>query len=317
MQANPLIVGADVAKAELVVGCPGHSEVRHVANRPEEIDAWLGGLPAGSIVAMESTGVYHRLLAARAQAAGMRVYVLNARDVHFYAKAMGARGKTDRVDAGVIARYVAEHHAQLRPWRPAEPAYERIEELVRRRGVLVTKRDSIRQTLRGCAEMAASLAQLERAFDDLLGALEAKVQSLIDADAALLAGQQRVASVIGFGPQGSSMLAVLLARFDFANADALVAYSGLDPRPNDSGNKRGKRRITKRGPAYLRRQVYLTGFSASHSKALKPLYQALRAKGFATTEAFMILGRKLLRAAYSVWKTGQPFDASKLTPKIA
>jgi transposase len=312
-----LIVGADVAKAELVVGCPGHSEVRHIANRAQEIDAWLSELPAGSIVAMESTGVYHRLLATRAHAAGMRVYVLNARDVHFYAKAMGTRGKTDRVDAGVIARYVAEHHARLRPWRPTEPAHGRIEELVRRRGVLVTKRDAIRQTLRGCADLAASLALLERTFDDLLGALDAKVQSLIDADAALIAGQRRVASVIGFGPQGSSMLAVLLARLDFANADALVAYSGLDPRPHDSGNKRGKRRITKRGPAYLRRQVYMAGFSASHSKALKPLYQALRAKGFATTEAFMILGRKLLRAAYAVWKTGQPFEPSKLMPKIA
>jgi transposase len=266
---------------------------------------------------MESTGVYHRLLAARAHAAGMRVYVLNARDVHFYAKAMGTRGKTDRVDAGVIARYVAEHHARLRPWRPAEPAHGRLEELVRRRGVLVTKRDAIRQTLRGCADLAPSLALMERAFDDLLGTLDAKVQGLIDADAALLTGQQRVASVIGFGPQGSSMLAVLLARLDFANADALVAYSGLDPRPNDSGNKRGKRRITKRGPAYLRRQVYMAGFSASHSKALKGLYQAMRAKGFATTEAFMILGRKLLRAAYSVWKTGQPFDPSKLMPKTA
>ena len=266
---------------------------------------------------MESTGVYHRLLAARAHTAGMRVYVLNARDVHFYAKAMGTRGKTDRVDAGIIARYVAEHHARLRPWRPTEPVHGRIEELVRRRGVLVTKRDAIRQTLRGCADLAASLALLERTFDDLLGTLDAKVQSLIDADAALIAGQQRVASVIGFGPQGSSMLAALLARLDFANADALVAYSGLDPRPNDSGNKRGKRRITKRGPAYLRRQVYMAGFSASHSKALKGLYQAMRAKGFATTEAFMILGRKLLRAAYSVWKTGQPFDPSKLMPKTA
>lgn len=317
MQVNPLIVGADVAKAELVVGCAGHNEVRHIANRAQEIDTWLGELPAGSIVAMESTGVYHRLLAARAHAAGMRVYVLNARDVHFYAKAMGTRGKTDRVDAGVIARYVAEHHAQLRPWRPTEPAHGRIEELVRRRGVLVTKRDAIRQALRGCADLAPSLALLERTFDELLGALDAKVQNLIDADAALLTGQQRVASVIGFGPQGSSMLAVLLTRLDFANADALVAYSGLDPRPNDSGNKRGKRRITKRGPAYLRRQVYMAGFSASHSKALKPMYQTLRAKGFATTEAFMILGRKLLRAAYAVWKTGEPFDASKLMPKTA
>jgi hypothetical protein len=45
----------------------------------------------------------------------------------------------------------------------------------------------------------------------------------------------------------------------------------------------------------LRRQVYLAGFAASRSNALKPLYLALRAKGFASTQAFIILGRKLLR----------------------
>ena len=44
-------------------------------------------LPAGSAVAVESTGRYHQLLVAQAHALGMPVFVLNAREVD--AKAMG------------------------------------------------------------------------------------------------------------------------------------------------------------------------------------------------------------------------------------
>ena len=108
------------------------------------------------------------------------------------------------------------------------------------------------------------------------------------------------------------MLAVLLSRVEFANADALVAYSGLDPRPNDSGAKAGRRQISKRGSPQLRRQLYLAAFSAAHSKALAPLYRSIKAKGFKPTQALVILARKLLRVAWAVWKTGKPFEPSLL-----
>lgn len=317
MQGLIEIHGADVAKDEVVVAMHGDSQVRAIANGRKALDAWLAVIPKGSIVAMESTGIYHGLFAQRAHAAGMRVYVLNARDVHFYAKAMGARGKTDRVDAGLIARYAAEHHSKLHTWQPGDPAQRRVEELLGRRATLTTKRESVRQAFKGDHELAGVLKQLEQSFDRLLAAIDAKVDELIAADAALATGRKRIASVTGFGPLGSALLAVLFARIPFANVDAVVAYSGLDPRPNDSGKKRGTRQLSKRGPAHLRRQLYLAGFAASHSKALKPLYLALRARGLATTEAFVVLGRKLLRAAFAVWKTGQPWDPAKLTQKPA
>jgi len=315
MQGCTEICGADVAKDEVVVASHGQTHVRAIANERRAIDAWLATLPKGSIVAMESTGIYHQLLAQRAHAAGMLVYVLNARDVHFYAKAMGARGKTDRVDAGLIARYAAEHHAKLHAWEPGDGAHKRVEELLGRRATLVTKRESVRQAFKGDHDLAGELRQIDQSFDRFLAAIDAKVDELIAADSALATGRKRIASVTGFGPHGSALLAVLFARIPFANVDAVVAYSGLDPRPNDSGKKRGTRQLSKRGPAHLRRQLYLSGFAASHSKALKPLYQALRAKGFATTEAFVILGRKLLRAAFAVWKTGQQWDPTKFLPK--
>jgi len=317
MQERTEICGVDVAKDEVVVAMEGRTRAQGIANERTAIDSWLQTLPKGSIIAMESTGMYHQLLAQRAYEAGMRVYVLNARDVFFYAKGLGARAKTDRVDAALIGRYAAEHHAKLHPWVPAEPALKRVEELLGRRATLVTKRESVRQAFKGDPDLAGELKSLDQAFHRVLDAIDAKVDALIAADTALTTGRKRIASVTGFGPHGSALLAVLFARIPFANADALVAYTGLDPRPNDSGKKRGMRMLSKRGPAHLRRQLYLSGFAASHSKALKPLYQALRDRGFATTEAFVILGRKLLRVAYAVWKSGQPWEPTKLLPQSA
>jgi hypothetical protein len=47
------------------------------------------------------------------------------------------------------------------------------------------------------------------------------------------------------------------------------------------------------------------------------LYRAIRAKGFTSTEAIVILGRKLLRVAFALWKGGEKFDAAKLVPQLA
>ena len=56
--------------------------------------------------------------------------------------------------------------------------------------------------------------------------------------------------------------------------------------------------------------MYLAAFSAARSKALGPLYQAIKARGFKPTQALVILARKLLRVAFALWKSGKEFDAS-------
>ncbi|MDF0667725.1 MAG: transposase [Nitrospira sp.] len=54
------------------------------------------------------------MLAALAQAHGSTVFLLNPLDTRHYAKAMGNRAKTDRVDAELIARLIAQEHTPLR-----------------------------------------------------------------------------------------------------------------------------------------------------------------------------------------------------------
>lgn len=318
MQPTALVVGVDVAKDTLVsvfLGRPGAP--RSFANTRSAVAAWLSELPAGSVVAMEATGALHRLLAQMAYAAGMQVYVLNARDVYFYAKALSGRAKTDRLDAAVIASYAAEHRARLHPWRPAAGVEQQLHELLQRRACITRLRVSMRQTLGDAASLQTACRQLDDSFECFFEQLDAQLQALVASDAELDRNIARLRTITGFGPQASVAVGALLKHIDFANADALVAYCGLDPRPCDSGKHRGQRRLSKRGPAWLRRQMYLVAFAASHSKALKPLYEAIKARGFAPTQALVILARKLLRVAFAIWKGHATFDASRLQPHSA
>jgi transposase len=312
MQTTAVIVGVDVAQAELVTATHEPATTHPLPNRTEPIQRWLRTLPAGSTVAMEATGRYHRLLAQLAHAAGLRVFVLNPRDVYFYARAVSSRGKTDRLDAQVIARYAAEHHERLRPWQPPPPVTQALHELLGRRAMLVSQRVALRQSLRQVPALAEAAQQLQRAYACVIEEIDRQLEELVDTDEGLRRGVQRLGSITGFGPRGAIRLGALFTQTKFDNADAVVAYSGLDPRPCDSGARRGTRRLSKQGPAALRTQLYLAAFAASHSKALGPLYEQIKARGFASTQALVILARKLLRIAWAVWNSGQDFDPTRV-----
>jgi transposase len=312
MQAHEVFIGVDVAKDTLVSCTWGEPKPQLVANEERAIKRWLKTLSPQAVIGMESTGRYHQNLARLAHQAGLRVYVLNAKDVYFYAKALGARGKTDPGDAQIIARYIGEHHASLHAWVPGTAAQIRVQELLQRRARVAVHRASLRQVLAGMEELAPAVLQLEQQFEQLLRHIDREVQALVASEAKLGQASALLQSICGIGPQSAAMLAALLNRIEFANADALVAYSGLDPRPCDSGMRSGRRRLSKRGSPSLRRQLYLAALAATRSKALGPTYRAIRAKGFKSTPAVVILARKLLRIVWAVWKSGQPFDAARL-----
>lgn len=313
MQVPLRFIGVDVSKAELVIATHGQDNRLSVPNECTAIQQWLRTLAPGALVAMESTGRYHQLLASLAAATALPVFVLNARDVYFYAKGLGARGKTDRVDAGVIARYLAEHHDRLHPYRTPSASQTELEQLLGQRWTAVTKRTALRESLQACsASIAQAASQLDAAFAALLHAVDGRITALINADAQLHRTRSLLQSIVGVGPLSSALLTSLLARVPFASSDALVAYSGLDPRANDSGRSRGRRRLSKRGDPALRRQMFMAAMSACHTSTFAPTYQALRARGLKTTEALVILARKLLRIAFAVWRSGQPFEAHRV-----
>ena len=311
MQAAICIAGVDVAKAELVISTdPDSGTVQSIANNEQAIGAWLQTLAPCSVVAMESSGIYHQHLAQLAYAAGMQVYVLNAQDVHLYAKAISSRAKTDRLDAAVIGRYVREHYKHLRHWVPGNPTGLLLQSILDRRCKLVEQLVVVRQSLKEVPQLQDVAKQLEQAYKSVMQQMDELLVELLKQEPALEIGARRLQSITGFGLHAAVRLATLFTRVEFANANAVVAYSGLDPRPNDSGTRHGRRRLSKRGPAALRRQMYLAGFTACHSHAFEEVYAALRLR-MTGTQAIVALARKLLRIAWAIWKSGKEFDISK------
>lgn len=311
MQRPEVFVGVDVSKARLSI-CQLGGAKAEIANDACAVRAWLQSLPERAAIAVESTGRYHRLLVEACYASGRQVFVLNASDVYFYAKALSARGKTDRLDSQVIARYLAEHHAELKPWHPGPDWTTRLQELLRCRAGLAHKRASLRQMFRDAPSLAEEARQLDRYLDEVLQRLDARIDAEVSRDEALALRRDTLKTIPGVGPQAAALLTTLFSRIAFTNADAVIAYSGLDPRPHDSGTMMGRRRLSKRGAPELRRQMYLVALAAGHSNALRAVYQSIKAKGFKPTQALVILGRKLLRVAWAVWKSGRPFDVARL-----
>ncbi|MDP3662351.1 MAG: transposase, partial [Nitrosomonas sp.] len=82
---------------------------------------------------------------------------------------------------------------------------------------------------------------------------------------------------------------------------------------NDSGNKIGRRRLSKRGPAELRRLLFNAAMAAAKSKAWKPIYAHYRAQGWSTTAALVIIARKIARAAWSIHHYHSTFDPERIT----
>ncbi|WP_291552190.1 IS110 family transposase [Bosea sp. (in: a-proteobacteria)] len=305
------VYGVDVSKAMLVIGQYESEALIEIGNAPEPIAAWLASVPAGSIVAMEATGVYHRLLAHLAHAAGMVVYVLNPQVLKHYARAIGQRGKTDGCDARMIARYVEHERAKLRRWQPPAVPADMLSRLLVRRRALVSARQMLCQSLSGMPILKGPRQALLASFKRTISSVDLLIRAELARVPEMVAFHRRLMSIVGIGEVVATQLVAALTALHFTRADSFVAYTGLDPRPDDSGQHRGKRRLSKRGPALLRCLLYNAGMSAANSKLFKPLYTKLRARGFQSTEAIVILARKLARIAFALYKSGQTFDAQK------
>ena len=311
MNDKQVVYGVDVSKATLECAMYDAPSTSSVPNTPEGIGAWLSSLPAQSTIAMEATGAHHQILAAMAAAAGMRVFILNPRALKHYAVGIGVRAKTDPVDAQLIARYAMHEQNKLIQWQPAPVELDRLSQLLQRRDRLANARKSIGQSLAGVPMLKGQRQTLLASIKRMIQNVELLMRQELARTAQLLQLHRRLSSIVGVGFVTACQLVACLTRFNFKRIDSFIAYTGLDPKPDDSGERHGRRILSKQGPRLLRQLLYTAGMAAARSKLFKPTYSALLERGFATTEAIVILARKLARIAFAIHRTGAEFESSK------
>jgi transposase len=300
-------VGVDVSKAALDIAVEGTTASVQIANNTTAIRRWLRGMEP-CCIGVESTGSYHQLLTRLAITSGHTVYVLSPRDLSHYARAVGRRAKTDRLDAQLIARYLHREHEHLHPYQLPTEIQAQFDALIKRRHTAVVSQGMLRQSFAELRVKPRGLATTLRAIEKLIVELDRSLQQLVLQDPQLSPVAKRLRSMVGFGPLLSATMANAITRKPYKHSDAFVASLGLDPRARDSGQRRGRRYLSKRGPAELRRLVFVGAMSACKTKLWRPIYERYRNRGLPSTAVLVIIARKLARIAFSIVKHGTTFN---------
>ena len=98
----------------------------------------------------------------------------------------------------------------------------------------------------------------------------------------------------------------------FASSDAFVAFIGIDVRLRESGKYNGKRKLTKRGEAELRRLLYCAAQPARSYQLFDAYYQQQLEKGLPKIAAKVCLARKLARIAFTLIVNQQSFKKKEI-----
>jgi transposase len=303
------VYGVDVSKAELVIARPTHKKVEAVANTPAAIRRWLGKLSGRCLIGVESTGTLQLALAEAAWAAGHAVYVIDPRCLKAYRRAIKLRAKTDRCDAQLIAQYLASEHERLHCWKPPDAVLGSLQRLLRRRARIVQCRVKLLATLKECPELRTASRPAIQGLRTLVRAIDKQCEDLLAQQPRRQLQHQRLSTIPGIGPLSATGLLVQLERTAYHSSDAVVAGLGLDPRPDDSGQRHGERHLSKRGPSELRRLLYTAALAARRwDPHFAALYAGYLARGLSSITALVMIARKLVRIAYALYRSGKEFD---------
>lgn len=271
---------------------------------------------------MEATGVYWERCAHFLHDLGCTVSVVNPAQIKFFAQSSLRRGKTDRMDADIIARY----GATMRPkrWTPPAAELEALKLLVYEREAIVkelVQAKNRRHSLKHRQEADVLVVQLTEAriafLTGQVEALDRELRTRVDTVPDLGRQVELLQSVPGFGFLVSLTVLVETAAFNtMETGRQLAAYAGVSPAPHQSGamNKRG--RISKIGNPRLRRIVYLAAVAATRTQSKeKAFYQRLRDQGKPGKVAVTALARKLLCVGFVVVQSGRPYDPKYARPE--
>lgn len=166
------------------------------------------------------------------------------------------------------------------------------------------------------AATAATIRLLVARYNDTQACIDqgrADLLAIIQADpqSALAKAVERLDGIPGIAPWSAACLACEIgdpARF--AHAKAIIAWAGLDPIAEASGDERHDYGISHRGNVHIRAILFpLAMAGVQHNPVLKGFYHRLTTvNGKTHREALVAVMAKLLRIAHAVMLTGKPFD---------
>lgn len=309
-------VGIDVSKGTLDVAILPENTVFQVPNSLQGDQQLLSKLPSPGtcLIVLEATGIYQRRVVGQLVEAGHLVAVVNPRQTHNYAKALGILGKSDQIDARVLARFAQD----VKPRRSVEISkkQEELDQLVTRRRQLVQLRvaeqNRFHQSLPKLVRQ--SLNRLIKALADDIDQLDTAIDELVQSDDDWKKRYEIVKSAPGIGDISATAIVAELPELGQLNREQISALVGVAPYVCESGQWAGKRAI-RGGRASLRNTLYMAALSAKkHNPIIKRFAERLKLKGKAAKVITIACLHKLLVILNTMVKTNSHWNPQLQTP---
>ena len=207
---------------------------------------------SNSLLVIENTGIYHRLIWNFCSTHLLPIYIGNAADLKW---SFGiVRGKNDKVDSMRLCDYACKNYADIRPTTSLNKVLITLKDLLSNRSKLLKLKNGIRQTLnelKGSNDKATQLlmenlnkAALE-GLQKSIKQIDSELLKIVKQDESILINYNRMLSVPGIGKITATFIICCTNNFAIkVTGKQLANYAGVVPFGNTSGTSvKGKNRV--------------------------------------------------------------------------
>jgi transposase len=321
-----LVVGVDVAKGSFAVSLFDGERFRDfsLSSSPEEllerVAPHLPEDPGEVFFIMEATGVYHFNLALFLRKKGYPVSVVNPFVAKKFAEMLQKRAKTDSVDARTLAQF--GFFASPPPFVPKDEKAYLLEEIQKSIEDYQKRRTEILNHLEAIRHRPFYHPKLQKLYEEELQRIEKTLKDL-EKEAENLAMEyapreyELLQTIPGVGKRlAGAILGILSPLTRFESSKELSSFLGLAPQIDQSGKRKERARLSKRGNPLLRKLLYLASLSASRfNRQCKLLYERLVTQGKPKKVALIAVANKLLKQIFAILRSGIPYDPYYLEKK--
>jgi transposase len=246
------------------------------------------------LVVMEATGGYERLPFSLLWERGMACAIVNPRSVRRFAEALGFLEKTDKIDAGVIARYAqVKGIVGQEPEGPAQKQLRALTARLRQLTELMVAQNNQRRLVEE-AQVLASFEEIITLLRRQIRGLEKKIADLLAGDPLWRVLDETFRSIKGVADRTVARVMAELPEIGTLSNKAVAKLAGLAPIARDSGKRKGKRSI-RGGREGVRSILFVVaGVVRRHDRDFAEVHQRLIAAGKPKMVVRAALARKLL-----------------------
>jgi transposase len=314
------VLGIDISKRKfdvcLVTACDGKEKHRTFSNDRlgfENLDAFLAKQDAETVHAcMEPTGHYGDCLALWLRDKGHVVSVVNPYRIKGFAISELQRSKTDRIDAGIIARFCAMHEPTV--WAPRAVELQELQDVGRYvdslKEALIQEQNRLKSGIHS-ARVGTAIEHHMKHLRDQIAELEQQMRDIVKKHKRLREAFDCLTSIIGIGEVAAfAFLGEIGYGDNFGSARQVEAYCGVNPRLRQSGTSiNGRARLSKMGNSRMRKALYMPALTAmQHNPVIRKYADRLRGVGKAPMAIVGAIMRKLVRLMFAVVKSGKRYD---------